>query len=61
MGSSDRPRQSVPRQQGFHKLMPFRVREILLVASRYDAFILEEEGKVTDLILQDHDGKRNNF
>ncbi|MBT8486941.1 MAG: histidine kinase, partial [Phycisphaerae bacterium] len=44
-----------PRPHRLQRLMPFRVREILLVASRYDAYILEEEGKVTDLILQEFD------
>jgi CheY-like chemotaxis protein len=32
----------------FHDLMPFRVREILLVSSSYDAFILEEDGWLTE-------------
>ncbi len=35
--------------------MPRRVREVLLVSSRYDSFILEEEGQLTDLILQEYD------
>jgi len=33
-------------QQVFHNLMPFKVREILLVSSLYDAFIVEEEGLI---------------
>jgi CheY-like chemotaxis protein len=41
------------RLQGFQQLMPYRIREVLLVSSRYDSFILEEEGHVTDLILQE--------
>ena len=28
--------------------MPFRVREVLLVTSPYDAFILEEDGLLTE-------------
>src|SRR5437016_3237125 len=32
----------------FHDLMPFRVREILFVSSSYDAFILEEDGWLTE-------------
>jgi len=34
----------------FHKLEQWRVREILLVASPYDAFILEQDGQLGDLI-----------
>ena len=35
----------------FHDLMPFRVREVLLVSSPYDAFILEEDGQLTDQVF----------
>ena len=35
--------------QTFHNLMPFKVREILLVSSLYDAFIVEEEGLISEL------------
>jgi hypothetical protein len=35
----------------FESLMPFRVRNILLVASVYDSFTLEEAGRLTELIL----------
>ncbi len=35
----------------FHDLMPYRVRKILLVASPYDSFILEEDGQLNELIL----------
>ncbi|MCB9556849.1 MAG: histidine kinase [Deltaproteobacteria bacterium] len=31
----------------FHDLMPFRVREVLLVSSPYDAFTLEEDGRLS--------------
>jgi hypothetical protein len=34
----------------FHDLMCYRVREILLVASLYDAFILESDGALSDQI-----------
>jgi len=43
------------RTPGFQKLMRYRVREVLLVASRYDSFILEQEGQITDLILREYD------
>jgi CheY-like chemotaxis protein len=38
----------------FSSLMPFRVREILLVSSLYDAYILEEDGRLTDLIAAEY-------
>jgi CheY-like chemotaxis protein len=34
--------------------MQFRIREILLVATIYDAFILEQEGKLTELIFGEY-------
>jgi len=39
---------------GFGHLMPFRVQEILLVASMYDAFMLEEGGRLTELLLSEY-------
>ncbi len=41
-------------QEIYHELMQFRVREILLVASIYDAFILEEEDKLTEKIFGEY-------
>ncbi|MBN1165196.1 MAG: hypothetical protein JXB45_11500 [Candidatus Krumholzibacteriota bacterium] len=38
----------------YHDLMQFRVREILLVATIYDAFILEQEGKLTELLFGEY-------
>ncbi len=38
----------------YHDLMQFRVREILLVATVYDAFILEEEDKLTEKIFGEY-------
>ena len=35
----------------YEKLMPHRVRDILLVASLYDSFILAEDGQLNELIL----------
>ena len=37
----------------FSELMTYRVAEILLVASHYDAFILEEDGQITELMSQE--------
>jgi hypothetical protein len=40
--------------RGFGHLMPHRVQEILLVASLYDAFTLEEGGRLTELLLSEY-------
>ncbi|MFW6180357.1 MAG: PEP/pyruvate-binding domain-containing protein [Spirochaetota bacterium] len=41
-------------QEIYHELMSFRVREILLVASIYDAFILEEEEMLTEKVFVEY-------
>ncbi|MEJ2581113.1 MAG: PEP/pyruvate-binding domain-containing protein, partial [Acidobacteriota bacterium] len=38
----------------FSALMKYRVIEILLVASHYDSFILEEDGQLTELVIQEY-------
>lgn len=38
----------------YHDLMIFRIREILLVASVYDAYILEQEGELTERIFGEY-------
>ncbi len=38
----------------FHSLMPFKVMEILLVSSFYDAFVIEEEGLISELIIGEY-------
>lgn len=38
----------------FHDLMKFRVREILLVSSFYDAFVLEEDGGLSERIFSEY-------
>ena len=45
----------------FQDLMPHRVHEILLVASPYDAFILEEDGQLTEQILTEYLGMNFNY
>ena len=40
----------------FHDLMLYRIHEILLVASPYDAFILEQDGKLTEQIMNEYTG-----
>ncbi len=43
-----------PKFSGFHDLMKFRVREILLVSSLYDAFVLEEDGRLAERIFSEY-------
>ena len=38
----------------YHDLMPFKVKEILLVANLYDAYIIEKEGRFTEYILGEY-------
>lgn len=40
----------------FHELMAFRVREILLVSSSYDAYIMEEDGSLAMRIIKEYHG-----
>ena len=40
----------------FHELMARKVREILLVSSPYDAFILEEDGTLASRIINEYSG-----
>ncbi len=42
------------RFSGFGHLMPHKVQEVLLVASMYDAFTLEEGGRLTELLLSEY-------
>ena len=39
--------------EGFENLMPFRVQDILLVSSRYDSFILREDGRLNELLISE--------
>ena len=45
----------------FQDLMLHRIHEILLVASPYDAFILEEDGQLTEQILHEYIGMNVHF
>jgi CheY-like chemotaxis protein len=40
----------------FHELMAFKVREILLVSSPYDAYIMEEDGSLAMRIINEYRG-----
>ena len=39
---------------GFDKLMPWRVREVLLVASPYDSFLLADDDALTELVFSEY-------
>lgn len=43
-----------PKYTRFDALMPFKVKNILLVSSAYDSFVLEEDGQLTDLIYNEY-------
>ena len=40
----------------YQDLMLYRIHEILLIASPYDAYILEQDGKLTEQILSEYIG-----
>ncbi len=40
----------------FHELMAFKVQEILLVSSPYDAYIMEEDGSMASRIINEYHG-----
>jgi CheY-like chemotaxis protein len=41
------------RLEGFDNLMPFNVQNILLVSSLYDSFILREDGRLNELLIDE--------
>ena len=41
------------RFEGFENLMPFKVHNILLVSSLYDSFILREDGRLSELLIDE--------
>ncbi len=42
-----------PKYRIFHELMPNRIRNVLLVSSIYDSFMLEEDGRLSDQIYEE--------
>lgn len=40
----------------FHDLMQFKVQEILLISSLYDAFIMEEDGSIATRLINEYQG-----
>lgn len=53
-GASGLFAQSRRTEVSFERLIPHRVRDILVVASSYDAFVIEEGGRLTELILNEY-------
>ncbi len=45
-----------PHFKVFHELMSFKVQEILLISSPYDAYILEEDGSLATRLLEEYQG-----
>jgi len=50
----DTTKEYSPQFSRFHDFMKFRVREILLVSTPYDAFVLEEDGRLSEQIFGDY-------
>lgn len=50
------PAEFYTRFKAFYELMAVKIREILLVASSYDAFILEEDGSLASRIINEYSG-----
>ncbi len=50
------PAEIYTRFNAFYELMAVKIREILLVASSYDAFILEEDGSLASRIINEYSG-----
>ncbi len=51
MSRASFPPDRLPWYRRFGGLMPYRVREILLISSEYDAFVLEEDGPLTERLF----------
>ncbi|MFZ7113429.1 MAG: PEP/pyruvate-binding domain-containing protein [Desulfatiglandales bacterium] len=50
------PKEFYSRFKVFHELMAIKIREILLVSSHYDAFIMEEDGRLASRIINEYRG-----
>ncbi len=50
------PREFYARFKVFHELMAKKIREILLVSSPYDAYIMEEDGRLSSRIINEYKG-----
>jgi CheY-like chemotaxis protein len=52
-GMAERILDAEERFEGFENLMPFKVHNILLVSSLYDSFILREDGRLNELLIDE--------
>ena len=50
----DKLRKNIFRETSFELLMQKRIRYVLLICSNYDAFIMEEDGKVDEKVFNDY-------
>ncbi len=50
------PKEFYSRFKVFHELMAKKIREILLVSSPYDAYIMEEDGRLSSRIINEYKG-----
>ncbi|MFH1487393.1 MAG: PEP/pyruvate-binding domain-containing protein [Pseudomonadota bacterium] len=50
------PKEFYARFKVFHELMSTKIRDILLVSSSYDAFIMEEDGRLASRIINEYRG-----
>ncbi|HOW43564.1 MAG TPA: PEP/pyruvate-binding domain-containing protein [Candidatus Aminicenantes bacterium] len=53
-GADGLPDLADPSLERIGRLAPYKVKKFLLVASRYDLFMLEEDGRLQDLLLQSY-------
>jgi CheY-like chemotaxis protein len=56
MTSAPLPTEFYARFKVFHELMANKIREILLVSSPYDAYIMEEDGRLASRIINEYHG-----
>ncbi|MFC1867564.1 PEP/pyruvate-binding domain-containing protein [Thermodesulfobacteriota bacterium] len=54
--ASPLPKEFYSRFKIFHELMTIKIRDILLVSSPYDAFIMEEDGRLSSRIINEYRG-----
>jgi len=50
----DKLKRNIFRETSFELLMQKRIRYVLLICSRYDAFIMEEDGKIDEKVFNDY-------
>jgi len=56
LNAGEQPMEFYARFKIYHELMSKKVREILLVSSPYDAFIMEEDGSLASRIINEYSG-----